>query len=519
MLFCNVYANIHLLNTKTNMQEPNHEAFPGHVPEQTPAEQLGLPTSVVIQRTSSDTDKGWVVDGFRENYPHPDTGELITAVKLSKYDTETGITYERAVSLSDLQVWNKPPEEDTIPREQPPMPVTPETKSTGESIEVAREVGQVAVEESGVVEPVVDIQGPSDKSAVEQAHFKTEPESTPDLGEKQAQAIKALQEIWGLPESQTLEAGVEHATTMLDEQMQKLDIASGLLSQLDGVGNGLQRQIAESMGESRNLVTGSTRQELERLLFGREFSTLLDLTNGDQFLPAPIRNKLGEFGRNLRGMQQSFSAMNSRGPNFLDMGAADTLSRQWRALPEVTRQVVLARQQVEEMRTNLVGYRESSEVNSEKSEFRNEQVENWSKELAGEVTPERLEEITSEMQAAVALEAGMVDDPNSPSRWFGDRVINNWPKSNRESTHITGKEPATIGSQRYVAELMADMLTGRYNVQAGNSPLPIEVSGDEDAPVHEKVDSGFHRAAALAMLYGQDWQKTAKKLGIKIEKS
>ncbi len=499
------------------MQEPNHEAFPGQAPEQTPAEQLGLPMSVVIRRTSGDMDEGWVVNDFRD-VADPTTNESLTAVLVSKHDPENNQILERVVRLDDLQAWNTPPEEDTIPREQLPMPVTPETKSTGESIEVAREVGQVAVEELGVVEPV-DIQESSDQPATEQAHFKTESESTPDLGEKQAQAIKALQEIWGLPESQTLEAGVEHATTMLDEQMQKLDIASGLLSQLDGVGNGLQRQIAESMGESRNLLTGSTRQELERLLFGREFSTLLGLTNGEQFLPAPIRNKLGEFGRNLRGMQQSFNAMNSRGPNFLDMGAADTLSRQWRALPEVTRQVVLARQQVEEMRTNLVGYRESSEVNSEKSEFRNEQVENWAKELAGEVTPERLEEITSEMQAAVALEAGMVDDPNSPSRWFGDRVINNWPKSNRESTHITGKEPATLGSQRYVAELMADMLTGRYNVQAGNSPLPIEVSGDEDAPVHEKVDSGFHRAAALAMLYGQDWQKTAKKLGIKIEKS
>src|SRR5690606_25121042 len=118
-----------------------------------------------------------------------------------------------------------------------------------------------------------------------------------------------------------------------------------------------------------------------------------------------------------------------------------------------------ARVQLEEMRIGLVGYEErASETDVSEIEYRNEQVESWAKELETEVTPERLEEITRDMHAAVEREAVMVDDPNSPSRWFGNVILSNDSKKSRNRPDITGRPMASIPSRRYVAENMVDML-------------------------------------------------------------
>lgn len=498
------------------MQEPNHEALPVQPPEQTPAEQLGLPVDVVVRRTSGEIENGWTVSDFGD-ITNPKTNETFTVVRVRKLDLDNNQTLEKDVPLDTLRDWNSPPEEDTIPREHVISPTTAEAEVLSERSETAREVGKVAVDEVGTVEEV-DIKPKTvDNSGLEQSPVEKSPENAPELVDKRSQAVLELQESWGLPEGETIDASIKQAANRLDEQMQKLEIASRTLRHLDDVGRSLQRQIHSSLDANKNLVTGRIRQEVGELLFGSAgFNTVLGMTSERQFLPASLNSKLEGFSRSLHTLRRDFDAMNAKGPNFIDTDAAYSLSRNWRAIPDLAHQVVLARRQVEEMKDRLVGYTESGNYDSEDAHYRNEQVRAWSEELEGNITPERVEEITNEMQAAVAIEARMSDDPKSPSRWFGHRVLNDGSKSNRESTHITGREPSTMSSQRYVAEIMSDLLTGKYNVQAGNSPLPIEIER-EGSVVEEKVRSGVHRAAALAMLYGEEWPKVARSKGIKID--
>ena len=74
---------------------------------------------------------------------------------------------------------------------------------------------------------------------------------------------------------------------------------------------------------------------------------------------------------------------------------------------------------------------------------------------------------------------------------------------------------ANIPSRRYVAENMTDMLRGEFKV---------DMISRSDAIVLDKssvggIEVGQHRAAALAMLYGKDWQVAAKKLGFGVEQA
>ncbi|MCA9348300.1 hypothetical protein KC867_02730 [Candidatus Saccharibacteria bacterium] len=106
----------------------------------------------------------------------------------------------------------------------------------------------------------------------------------------------------------------------------------------------------------------------------------------------------------------------------------------------------------------------------------------------------------------------MQDDPNSPSRWFGYRIVADDDKT-RANVNVSGRS-FTASSQRYVAELMTDMLRGEFNVESIKDFDAIMLNTNDVGG----IEVGQHRAAALAMLYGnENWQKIAKELGHKIK--
>lgn len=216
-------------------------------------------------------------------------------------------------------------------------------------------------------------------------------------------------------------------------------------------------------------------------------------------------------------IDDAFRGMN-RNVTAIDLDAANrlrrTLGEPWDDLRVgVKRLSTQFEERAETLHRIRVERRQSGNIGHETSEektgkYRNEQVEKWKKELSGQnITAERLKEIENDMQNAVTIEAGMIDDPNSPRKWFGNRILDNSGKSRADINH-TGRDASNVGSRQYVAEIMADMLAGKFRVH--DLIDPIEMKGS-------LVETGQHRVAALAMLYGDRWVNEALEMGQRID--
>ncbi len=199
---------------------------------------------------------------------------------------------------------------------------------------------------------------------------------------------------------------------------------------------------------------------------------------------------------------------------------ASDVKRTFEKMARLEDQLVEELRETENLLAETSGFSSVQQMHEQSSrekqkEYRNKDVVRWANELGSKsITQERVKEIEVEMHTAVRIETGMVDDPNSPRVWFNNDIIRNRNKSRHEGVQYSGRVGAEITSQQHVAELMSDMLTGKYNIAAGNSTSPIQLSRDG-----LRVDSGVHRAAALAMLYGNSWQEVAKRKGIIIDSS
>jgi len=140
--------------------------------------------------------------------------------------------------------------------------------------------------------------------------------------------------------------------------------------------------------------------------------------------------------------------------------------------------------------------------------YREEQVASWIDRLDGEVTSEALEEVTAEVESAIAREVSLTDDPNSPRIWFGERILSNSNKARHASSVELGRGYKT-SSWRYSAEIVVDILRGKFDTSRADVIVLNEnrIGG---------VEIGQHRVAALAMIYGPNWQEKAKENGHKI---
>lgn len=123
--------------------------------------------------------------------------------------------------------------------------------------------------------------------------------------------------------------------------------------------------------------------------------------------------------------------------------------------------------------------------------------------------PERIRSLRDSVQNAVEIVVGMEDDPNSPRKWFGSRVLEDSQKTRSlVAQESWGKEKAS--SQSIVAEMIVDILGGNFDFS--QNPDPIIIIGDGE------VSQGQHRAAALAMIYGNNWRKPAEAAGFIIDR-
>lgn len=339
---------------------------------------------------------------------------------------------------------------------------------------------------------------------------------------QQISAIGVAEKL-GLPSDTTAEQVADALTNKIND----LQGMVRSLNEFEPVRLKASREIAETLATQMNRLSGKTRDGLSAYLSG-SFQGLESLTRevqqGKALLSPGFKKDLDALGRSLLSFRGDNDTMVARGRNWIDADAAHRVKRVLDQLPRLTPHLAAELHEATDLLSQVSGYAKANEVyesGHEKTQsiYRNEQVENWQKELTSpHTTPERVKQVEAEMENAVAIEAGMVDDPKSPQVWFDRAVVENRQKSRREGIHFSGRVGADIPSQRHVAEIMSDMLSGKFNVQGGNSPLPIELK-DEAAPAHQRVKSGVHRVAALAMLYGNDWPKAAREKGIRVEKA
>lgn len=280
-----------------------------------------------------------------------------------------------------------------------------------------------------------------------------------------------------------------------------------------------RRKVLQGIGETfnvgQNRLSGTARDGFSQYL-QNEFSNLKNFVeNQAHTLISDSTTDVKTLERLVKNLPAANEAMTARGRTWIDINAAEQVKRILDQFPRLSHIVTRELNAAQELYAQVSGFDAAQDLHEKmtdknESPYRNERVSKWAQELeSSTVTPDRVKEIEQEMFSTVNIESGMVDDPNSPRVWFGDRIIRDTEKSRREGVAYSGRVGASISSHQHVAEIMSDMLTGKFNVNAGNVLSPIELSADGS-----KVVSGQHRVAALAMLYGNNWKQIATQKGI-----
>ncbi len=314
----------------------------------------------------------------------------------------------------------------------------------------------------------------------------------------------------GLPEGLSREQLGQRLTVELEKVKGMVHAARGI----EDFSHGLNRKIHESLSESRNILGDQGIHEIRSMVESRDFRSLQSYLRGNEgLIPVNLRQRIDKGASVFDNIARMAEHVSQR-PGFVDFDALNRLRVHFNQLEEVSGGLVAVQCSLEDMRTQLAVDINEGTKDQETPRFRNEQVVAWATELSAQPSAERVKQIEEAMESAVRIEAEMHDDPTSPAVWFADQIKYNREKSRREGTQYSGRADATIGSQQHVAELMSDMLRGHFNIAGGNSSS-IEVQASHNA--RERVRLGKHRAAALAMLYGADWQAQAQKMGITVK--
>ena len=354
---------------------------------------------------------------------------------------------------------------------------------------IEQEVGETAVEEV-VEEPrALIINNESD-----------------EISPKAELTMKDLRERWGLGEDKTPEEAVQ----MLSTELERINTMRAQLSSFDGIRSVAMNQLNQSIGNDRNLLRDSTRKSIEEFLQGGQYVYLQQLAEENNgLMPPQFRNLMSDITNTLRSLEDSFNSMNQRGANFIDMDAAPVAYQALSRLPSFSSTLARYERELDEARSQIRGYREAtSETFDHAEKYRNEQVSQWAKRLEGEPSEQDIEATIQEIQSSIARENEMVDNPNSPHEWFGNRVRSNTQTQRKHvaiTKRLTGDNPS---AQRYVAEIMTDMMAGKFDVDKDEIVLNKTMVGG--------VEEGQHRVAALSMLYGKEWQKVAREKGFNI---
>jgi hypothetical protein len=344
------------------------------------------------------------------------------------------------------------------------------------------------------------------KEVVEEPQLDTSYDNMP----RRSQAMKELQDHWGLPEEVQVDAAVRKLETTLT-QVDNMLSATIVFDEMYPV---LRRAITDSVNANANQIKSQLIDDFEmRVLQAPGFQAAKGLNRENAiFLPKSLERTLRQISGDFYSFETIYRDMlKGYGGSLVLDDAPGVLSFMDR-IPHESRVLLSIRAQVDDMRQRLSGYHDDSAERVEGTvNYRNEQVEQWAERLKRkDITEDELEEIRQEMEQAVRQEAQVVDDPNSPSRFFGYAVRMNMGKS-RHGAYASGREGGNTRSQKYVSEVMLDMLRGKFDV-AGADTILLNPKLDSG------VEAGLHRSAALAMIYGaKDWVQVAKRLGYKID--
>lgn len=363
------------------------------------------------------------------------------------------------------------------------------------------------------------VQAPASDESKPSKQYESSGESSGLTGSQQ-EALAELQNEWGWGESVSL----EEANFKLANKLEELKKVDFLLTSFDQTGHALRSELTQTLNNGGVVyLKRSTHNEVQDFISRQSRDIINIALSQPELLPPSVRAYLSEetvnstfisFERNYNAMTEKYS----QAMPIIDTDIASTVINSLEYhIPEVQRSIKLALHYLETMSQKLNNKEAQAESQADSSQYnevkyRDDHVKEWADELKGDVSPERLDEIIESMKNSIDIEANMIDDPNSPMRWFGQRIleVSDDNLKERARTDIT-KRQGKVASRQYVAELMADMLSGNFN---------LEKTAGDDILLNSKkvggVELGMHRVAALAMIYGKDWQTTAKKLGFKI---
>lgn len=412
----------------------------------------------------------------------------------SKVYARKAITENPIDDFNDDTVDFEQQDDATRPKEQVVNAVEQVDKPKNE---LADEIGEVAVEE--VVE---------EPAAVEQ---QAEIQEAPSARRKAA--INELRESWNFKE----DASEQEIVRGLTSEFVQLTKAMHTLRGFDDTRKRAVRAIHETQASRGPVYLGpKIKGQVDEFLHSAGFASLI--SDDHSVLPANIQSKLTDISKQARLLSdryQSMTKLYTANQIMLDMEhagyVASILGRQF---PAIEKDIIVAYKHVSDMieRLGIRSTGDDREKGTEDATYRTEEFKQWAEELSGGlVSPERLDEIISDIENRVQIESEMDGDPNSPRVWFGDSIYSTFKKA-RAQGGMTGRgadAPHTL----YVAELTVDILGGKF----------IQKLTDGDAILLDRAQKGGvrvgqHRAAALAMIYGNKWPEIASKLGFKIER-
>ncbi len=394
-----------------------------------------------------------------------------------------------------------------------PAPIA-ETGVNPEVVEVAEDIGEVAVEsttDEQIVDAELGVEAPLEDSQLavgEVARVNPETAQT---------ALNEMTSTWGLPEGTSLESAIK----IIDKQAEDIISALKGLKDFEPIAQVTRLDLKNSLTRQTNAFRGSSRDAMNAFIGGKDMQAVANLARLDsRVLPPHTRRQIAELGNVMNRIRSTYDATVARGRTWFDGEAGSQLKRQLDLLPRHQEDVKDALREVQQMQMRLKGTMTEFDTVETKDgkdtqEYRNETIKQWAETLSrDDLTAEQLEEVTSAMEASVLLETTMRDDPNSPYKWFGGRIRSNDTKE-RAQVQLTGRrDRGYVPSTRYVAELMTDMLRGKFMIDANGVNEAITLSDTSTGG----IVLGQHRAAALAMLYGNDnWQRIAREKGFKIE--
>lgn len=312
-----------------------------------------------------------------------------------------------------------------------------------------------------------------------------------------AQAVAELRSEWGVSEEIPISDIVHELDIQTDEIATLRTCVSSFRELQSELSLALHMEIGGNSGRLRS----------ESLL---EFAGVIDrmtriskmVETGKALAPQNQRKLLQSVHEDLlaaRSTARTIADQMSARESVGDM--AGMAHRRISATESIPTRLSMIEQSISDMRTRLAGKVEVHTIIE--SDYINETIDAIAAELQDpDITEEKL--LINTLKIERLLNESIVKGETP----YPDRVVSDSNKSRNAIGHIErGKE---VNSRTYVSEIATDMLAGKFVAESNPDLIVIDKNG--------AVELSQHRASALMLLYGKNWQQFAPKYGIRIER-